>query len=329
MKNKFISHIFKYILRGLSLLFAVSIISFILITLSPIDPIKEYTQALPGISGEHLEKVRQYWGVDQPPVTRYLTWFSSVIKGDLGTSLIYRRPVINIISEKFSSSFILMIFAWTFSGIIGIVLGTIMGINEGNLIDRILKRFCLIMCSIPTFWIGILFMMFFSVFLGWFPIGMSVPSGILSSEVTILQRLHHLILPAFTLSFISFSNISLHAREKIIDVLHSDYVLFAKARGESLKSILINHCFRNMLSPIITLQFASFSELFSGSVFIENIFSYPGLAVATSESGLKSDIPLLLGIVLFSTVFIFTGNMIANILYEVINPEIKVGANAK
>ena len=181
------------------------------------------------------------------------------------------------------------------------------------------------MCSIPTFWIGIVFLMLFSVKLGWFPMGMSVPQGVAAEDVTFLQRIHHLILPALTLSFLSFANVALHTREKLVDVLESDYVLFAKARGESRWSILKNHGFRNIMLPAVTMQFGSFSELFGGSVLAENVFSYPGLGVAASAAGMGSDVPLLLGITLFSALFVFIGNMLANIIYGIVDPQIREG----
>ena len=173
--------------------------------------------------------------------------------------------------------------------------------------------------------LGIVFLMIFSVQLGWFPMGMSVPKGVPADQVTLLQRIHHLILPALTLSFLSFANVALHTREKLVDVLESDYVLFAKARGESKWSVLKRHGFRNIMLPAVTMQFGSFSELFGGSVLAENVFSYPGLGAAASAAGMASDVPLLLGITLFSALFVFVGNMLANIIYGIVDPQIREG----
>lgn len=154
-----------------------------------------------------------------------------------------------------------------------------------------------ILSSVPTFWLGLVFLLIFAVGLKWFPIGFSGSIGVLSRDVTIWQKLHHLILPAFTLSLMSFSNIALHTRQKLVDVLNSEYVLFAKARGEGKWTILRRHGFRNILFPALTLQFASFAELFGGSVMAENVFSYPGLGSAASAAGLRSDVPLLLAVI--------------------------------
>lgn len=321
--KRIIKCIFKYVLRVLLLLFATTIIAFTLVSLSPVDPVQQYVLGSENVGVEQREKIAEYWGLNDKPVNRYINWLSSVIRGDLGISLIYRQPVINIIGEKFVNSFVLMVISWSLSGIIGFTLGCLMGMFQNKLIDKIIKKLCFILSSIPVFWIGMIFILIFSVRLNWFPIGFSSPIGITTNDVTILQKIHHLILPAFTLTFVSFSNIALHTRQKLIDVLSSNYVIFAKARGESKYTILKRHGIRNILLPAITLQFNSFTELFSGSVLAETVFSYPGLGSAVSEAGLSSDIPLLLGITLISSIFVFTGNLIADISYGVIDPRIR------
>lgn len=326
MKNKYyLKFIGKYLLRIITLLIAVSIVSFVLVSLSPVDPVQQYVGAVPNVSVEQRAKIAEYWGLNDPPVERFFAWAGSVLHGDFGVSLLYRRPVLDIIVEKFGTSLALMMTAWVFSGVLGFAIGCIMGVFNGKWPDKILKKICLVMCSIPTFWIGIVFLMVFSVMLGWFPFGMSVPQGVPADEVTLLQRIHHLVLPALTLSFLSFANVALHTREKLADVLESDYVLFARARGESAWSVMKRHGFRNILLPAVTMQFGSFSELFGGSVLAENVFSYPGLGAAASAAGMNSDVPLLLGITLFSAIFVFVGNMLANIIYGIVDPQIREG----
>lgn len=311
-------------IKMISLLLAVSIVSFTLVTTSPVDPVQQYILGLgTGISQEQREQIEDYWGVDQPPAERYLGWLSGVLQGNLGESSLYRRPVSDIIGERFFNSFALMLCAWVLSGIIGFSLGCVMGMYENRWPDLILKKLCYLLSCVPTFWLGLVFLLVFSVWLGWFPIGFSSPIGLVSQEVTIWQRLYHLILPAFTLSLMSFSNIALHTRQKLVQVLQSEYVLFAQARGESRWSILRRHGLRGILLPALTLQFASFAELFGGSVIAENVFSYPGLGSAAAEAGLNSDLPLLLGITLFSTLFVCVGNMIADLLYGIVDPRIQ------
>ena len=168
-----------------------------------------------------------------------------------------------------------------------------------------------------------LLIMIFAVGLGWFPAALSVPIGVAEAEVTLLERIRHLILPALALSITGIPGICLHTREKACEVMHSDYVLFAKARGENVHSIVRHHVLRNVMLPAVTLQFLSFSELFGGSVFVEQVFSYPGLGQATVQAALKGDAPLLMGIVIISLVFVFSGNLIADLLYQIVDPRMK------
>lgn len=318
--------IFKNSIRMITLLIAVVIASFILVTSSPIDPVQSYVGEGVAVSAEQREEIANYWGLYNSPVERFESWGKNILNGDMGTSLIYRKPVSEVIGEKFQSSIILMSVSWIISGILGFVLGVIMGVFESSKIDKFIRNICFIISSTTSFWIGMMFLIIFSVKLGWFPIGFSVPIGVSSDNITFSQKLYHAVLPALTLSFSSFSNIALHTRAKITEIMKSDYILFAKARGESLFNIIKRHVLRNALIPAVTLQFASISEIFGGSILAEQVFSYPGLGQTAVDAGLRGDIPLLLGIALISSIFVFLGNIIANILYAVLDPKIREGA---
>ncbi len=318
-------YIVKKIVKLASLLVAVSILTFCLMEKSPIDPINAYVGADLTVSQAQRDEIASHWGLDKPPVERFMAWFSSIAKGDLGTSMIYRRPVIEVITEKFLASLVLMLLAWVVSGVLGFIMGIVSGINEGKIIDKIIRGYCYILVSTPTFWLGILFIMVFSVQLKLFPVGLGVPIGVESSDVTLDALAKHIVLPALTLSVLGVANICLHTREKAIEILSSDYILFAKARGESKKSIVFNHIIKNVALPAITLQFLSFSELFAGTIFAEQVFSYPGLGQATVQAGIKGDLPLLMGIVIVSVLFVFSGNLLADVLYKVIDPRMKEG----
>ncbi len=304
------------------LLIAVAAVSFLMIELSPIDPVKSYAAEM-GASVQQMIALRSYWQVDVPTYQKLLDWLADLLQLNLGISLIYRIPVINVIVDKFTASAILMITSWAISGVLGFLLGIVAGAKEGTWIDKIIKVYCYLLQSSPAFWIGLIIMIIFSVYLGWFPTGMAVPVGTLASEVTFFDWLYRLILPAFTLSIVGIASIALYTRDRLVNILNSDYFLFARARGESHWSIIKRHGIRNVLLPAITLQFMSFSELFGGAVLVEQIFSYPGIGQATVAAGLRSDVPLLLAIVLISTVFVFVGNTIADILYKYVDPRMR------
>ena len=204
-------------------------------------------------------------------------------------------------------------------------MGILAGVKKDTWIDKLIKGYSLLIASTPAFWLALLLLMVFAVWLKVLPIGLSVPIGMEAAGVTIADRIQHAILPALTLSITGVSNIALHTREKMIEIMESDYVLFARARGESTWNIVKNHGLRNVVLPAITLQFGSISEIFGGSVLVEQIFSYPGLGQAAVAAGTGSDVPLLLGITVISAAIVFGGNMIANILYGIVDPRIRRG----
>lgn len=312
----------KKTLRLISLLVVVCIASFWIVEQSPIDPVRAYIGEM-SIQPEQKAKLDEYWGVNTPPEEKFLNWAGNILKGDFGVSLIYRVPVTAVIKERFTASLALMASSWLISGILGFVLGIAAGMHKGTLFDRAIKTYCYILTATPTFWLALILLMIFSVQLGWFPIGLSVPIGVTAENVTFFDRIQHIILPALTLSLLGVAQIAMFTREKLTEVMSSDYVLFAKARGEKGLDLVLRHGVRNVALPAITLQFLSFSELFGGTVLVEQVFSYPGIGQATVAAGLRSDVPLLLGIVLVSAVFVFFGNLIADIIYEFIDPRIK------
>lgn len=317
----------KKLIRMMLLVIAVSAVAFTLMTCSPVDPLQANVgqAALGSMSQEQIAKLEEYWGVGHPPVARYLAWAKDFVRGDMGISLLYRQSVSSVIAVKLVNSLFLMITAWLLSGVTGFLLGVIAGMNRGRFIDKLIKGYCLVISSTPAFWMALLLLMIFGVWLKILPIGLSVPIGVEASGVTFLDRLQHAILPALTLSITGVSNIALHTREKMVDICESDYVLFATARGESRWQIFRYHGFRNVLLPAITLQFAAISEIFGGSVLVEQVFSYPGLGQAAVSAGLGSDMPLLMAITVISALFVFGGNLIANVLYGVVDPRIRRG----
>ncbi|SMO33190.1 peptide/nickel transport system permease protein [Saccharicrinis carchari] len=320
-----IKFIFRKTGKLAALLVAISLLSFVLISYSPVDPVQSYIGAeISRISPEQREDIEAYWGLHQSKPEQFFLWAKAVGQGNLGESLIYRKPVSEIIVQRFSASILLMGLAWVLSGIFGFILGIAAGMNEGSLLDRIIKSYSFILASTPAFWFGILVLMVFAACLNWFPVGLAAPAGSLAGEVSLADTLNHLVLPVLTLSIGGVASIALHTREKLIEVLNSEFIRFAKAKGESGTGLLWRHGLRNISLPAISLHFASFGELFGGAVLTEQVFSYPGLGQAVVKAGLGGDVPLLLGITLFSVVFIFVGNFMADLLYVLVDPRMKI-----
>lgn len=319
--------ILKHIAKFVLLIIAVSMVTFVLVSISPMDPVQANVgqAAYINMSEAKRAQLAEYWGVNTPLWERYANWIGGFFQGDMGTSLRYNAPVADVIATRFVNSAALMAVAWVVSGVLGFALGVVAGVYRGRLVDRIVKGYCFLLASTPTFWLGLVFLIVFSVWLGWFPFGFSVPIGVSAADVTLADALHHLVLPALTLSVVGVANIALHTREKTIDVMGSEYFRFARARSMGTWAAMRTHGLRNLALPALTLQFAAISEIFGGSVLVEQVFSYPGLGQAAVTAGLGGDVALLAGIAVVSAVFVFGGNLIANLLYGIVDPRIKRG----
>ena len=306
---------------------AVGLVVFALVSMSPIDPVQANVgqAAYVNMSEAKRAQLASYWGGDVPFWERFANWAGALLQGDMGTSLRFNAPVSEVIAHRAANSLALMGIAWLFSGVLGFALGVAAGARRGGALDRVVRSYCFLLASTPTFWLGLLILMVFAVQLGWFPIGFSVPIGVSAADVTLADAVHHLVLPALTLSVTGVANIALHTREKVVDVLESDYVRFARARGESELSVIVHHGLRNVALPAVTLQCAFISEIFGGSVLVEQVFSYPGLGQAAVTAGLGGDVALLVGIALVSAALVFGGNLLANILYGMLDPRMRVG----
>ena len=326
-RNFVVRYALEQIVRFVALMFAVSFVVFALVSASPIDPVQMNVgqAAYMTMSETKRAQLAQYWGVGTPLLERYANWLASVLQGDWGTSLRFNAPVMEVLGNRAANSLALLGIAWVASGVLGLLLGVVAGVNRDRWPDRLVKGYCFVLAATPTFWLGLVALMVFSVWLGWFPLGFSVPLGKSAADVTLLDTAHHIVLPAIVLSFVGVANIALHTREKLVDILESDYVKFARARGLSTWQIVRRHGMRNLLLPAMTLQFASISEIFGGSVLVEQVFSYPGLGQAAITAGLGGDAPLLAGIAVVSAMLVFGGNLMANILYGVVDPRIRRG----
>lgn len=199
----------KKLLRMALLLLGVSFAAFVLMAASPLDPLRTNVgqAALGTMSSEQIARLEDYWGVNTPPLERYGNWLSAALHGDFGTSLLYRQPVTTVIGQRLVASLGLMVFAWLLAGALGFLLGCVAGAFRDKLPDKLIRGWCLLLSSTPSFWLAILLLLVFAVWLGWLPIGLSVPIGADAASVTLMDRLRHAALPALTLQFASVSEI--------------------------------------------------------------------------------------------------------------------------
>lgn len=321
------SWLLRRLLRLLWLLLLVALGAFTLLSASPVDPVRALVDAdALHVSPEQRAAIAEKWGLDQPAPERFLRWAGAALQGDLGRSMVFDAPVVDVIGERFASSLALMALAWVLSGVLGFGLGLLAGAFEGSVWDRAVRLYAFMLASAPTFWIAVLLLLGFAVMWPVAPICCAFPPGITPEEATLAQRLHHLLLPALALSVIGVAQVALFTRDRTREVMDSDYALLARAQGLSRWAIARRHALRNAALPALVLQFASLSELFGGSVLAETVFSYPGLGAATVEAGTRGDVALLLGISLFAALFVFTGNLLGDVLQRLLDPRLQRGA---
>lgn len=316
----------RALVRLTVLLLAVSLVTFALVSASPIDPVQANVgqTAYLTMSPERRAALAERWGAGEGVLERWAAWLVDALHGDLGYSLRFNAPVVDVVAERLAGSALLLATAWLLSGALGLALGVLAGARRDSRLDRIVCGWCYLLSATPTFWLAMLALMVFSVWLGWFPVGFASAIGG-TGAVSLAERLHHAALPALVLSLTGVANVALHTREKTLEVMEADYVRFARSRGESERSIVVRHGLRNLVLPALTLQCAQVSEIIGGSVLVEQVFSYPGLGQAAVTAGLGGDAPLLVGIALATALLVFAGNLAANLLYGVVDPRLRAG----
>lgn len=316
-------YIFKRILQTIPLLFLVSIISFFLIRIAPVDPLAEL-RLNPSITQETLDYETQRLGLDKPVIVQYGLWLKSFVQGDLGYCTTGEK-VADKLLERIPNTLLLTSFVIFFTWAVGIPLGIVAALHWRKPIDRILTILSSIGMAIPSFFFALL-LLIFAVKTGWFPTG-----GLTSydfSEMTILGKildvLHHLVLPVVVLFTISLSGLQRQMRGNLLDVLQSDYVKFARAKGLSETKVVYKHALRNAINPMVTLLGFEFASLLSGAALTEYVFQYPGLGRLILEAVMKSDINLVMASLMIGTIMLVIGNLLADILLKLVDPRVEV-----
>lgn len=315
-------YVIKRFLQTIPLLFLVSIISFFLIRLAPVDPLAEL-KLNPSITQETLDYEVQRLGLDKPVIVQYGKWLKGFVTGDMGYCTTGER-VIDKLMERIPNTLLLTTFVIFFTWAVGIPLGIVAALHWRKPIDRILTILSSIGMAIPSFFFALL-LLIFAVKTGWFPTG-----GLTSynhSEMTIggkiVDILHHLVLPVIVLFTISLSGLQRQMRGNLLDVLQSDYVKFARAKGLSETKVIYKHALRNAINPMITLLGFEFASLLSGAALTEYVFQYPGLGRLILEAVMKSDINLVMASLMIGTIMLVIGNLLADILLKLVDPRVE------
>lgn len=311
--KRLLSRLFQSIL----ILFIVSILCFGLTKAAPGDPVLTYVE--PNMSEEYIDQLRVSLGLTKPIYQQYFIWLGNICSGNFGNSLMNHRPVLTQIVERLPATILLMGSSLVVAIIISIPLGLFTGKYKNGRLDKITSVLSYVGISIPTFWFGILLIYLFSVYLGWLPsIGMRT-SGI-SSFGDILK---HLIMPCAVLTFQNVAQFTRYIRSSTITELSSDYVMVQKAYGMTESGILFKHVLKNAILPMITVLGMSLQSVVSGAIITEQVFAWPGTGQLAVTAVSQFDYPLIMGITMFTALLIVIGNLLADVLYTVVDPRIR------
>lgn len=315
-------YILKRILQVIPLLILVSLISFFIIRLSPVDPLAEL-RLNPSISQETLNKEMKRLKLDKPIYIQYASWAKSFVQGDLGYTSAGEK-VSTKLKERIPNTLLLTSIVIFMTWIVGIPLGVLAAIKKETVFDRILTVVSSIGMAIPSFFFAIL-MLIFAVKTGWFPVGglTSYDFNEMSFCGKVMDLSKHLVLPVIVLFTISLSGLQRQMRANMLEVLDSDYVKFARAKGLSEGKVIFKHALRNAINPMITLLGFEFAGLLSGAALTEYVFQYPGLGRLILEAVMKSDINLVMASLMMGTIMLILGNLIADILLMIADPRIR------
>ena len=316
----------RRLFHAAALIAAVVVLNFLLIRLAPGDPALTIAGEMGGATEEIIEDIRRTYGLDQPLPHQLLVYMKRMLSGDLGDSLFFNTPVMELILERLGPTVLLVMTAMLMAVILGAFLGVLAARNPEGLFSNLITVLSLVGYSAPVFWTGIMLLIVFSAMIPLFPL-----SGMydvrLDSEglARVLDVARHLALPAFTLGIIYLAQYSRMSRASMLDVLGADYVRTARAKGLSERVVLYKHALRNAVLPVVTLAGLQFGSMLSGAVLVETVFNWPGLGQLAFESILRRDHPTILGILFFASGMVVAANLLTDLAYRIIDPRIRIG----
>jgi len=314
-------YILKRILQTLPLLFLVSVMSFLIIKLSPVDPLAEL-KLNPSISPQTLQAEKVRLGLNLPIYKQYWKWLSSATKGDLGISTSGEK-VSDRLMERIPNTLLLTIITIVITWIVAVPLGIFAALHWRSTTDRILTVISSLGMAIPSFFFALL-LLIFAVKTGWFPVGGLTSVGFEKFNIfqKFLDMAHHLFLPVLVLTTISLAGLQRQMRGNMLDILEADYIKMARAKGLPENMVIYKHALRNAINPMVTMLGFEFASLLSGAALTEFVFQYPGLGRLILEAVLKLDINLVMASLMIGAIMLILGNLIADILLKLVDPRI-------
>lgn len=314
----------KYILRRLlisiPLLIGITLIIFILADAMPGDALTAMVTDEAPIAGEILAERRAQLGLDKPLPVRYLIWIGQLVRGNMGYSFITSVPIAQTIAKRVPPTLELMGLSLLFSITVGVILGIISALKQYSVLDYVLTVLGFIGLSIPVFFLGMTLIYIFSLRLDWLP---TSGMGTAAADFSLIDNLKHLILPALSLGILRTAVFMRYTRASVLDVLGSDYLRTARAKGLEQKIVILRHALRNALIPIITIIGLNLPVLFGGAVIIETIFQWPGIGLLYITAVNQRDHPMIMGLALVSSIVVLASNLLTDMTYAFADPRIR------
>ena len=312
-----LAHLGRRFAGLLLVLFIVAALVFFLTRLAPGDPaaLMLGDQA----TAEDIAKLRTAYGLDKPLVVQFVLWLKEVASGNLGHSIFLQRPVTQALLERAEPTFFLALFSLAIATAIGVPAGIASAVWRGRPIDQAVSGLAMLAANIPSFWLGLIFIQLFAVKLGWFPV-----AGYGSPEAGLAERLQHLLLPSAVLGVVNSALITRFTRASMLDILSADFLRTARAKGLSERRVLLEHAFRNILVPVITVLGLTLALLIGGAIVTETVFGLPGIGNLVVSAVLRRDYPVIQGALLVIAAIYVLINFSIDLLYAVVDPRVKV-----
>lgn len=311
-------YLIRRLVMTIPILLGISVISFAIMYVAPGQP--AVLDLDPSISVEARSRQIEALGLNAPAHVQYGRWLGSVVTGDLGTSFTRRMPVSDMILERLPNTLLLMMAAALLAIAVAIPIGVLSARKPYTPLDYSVTFGSFLGLATPNFWLGLMLIMLFSVHLGWTPVGGVATLG---GDFSILDRLHHLILPAIVLAAADLAGLVRYTRSSMLEVLQQDYIRTARAKGLSERTVVYRHGLRNGLIPIVTIIGLMLPTFVGGAVIVESLFSWPGIGKMFIDAVFERDYPVIMGITMLGAVLTVLGNLLADICYAALDPRIE------
>ncbi|MDX5384268.1 MAG: ABC transporter permease [Rhodobacterales bacterium] len=319
------SYLLRRLFYGLLLMLGVVVLNFLLIRLAPGDPAVVIAGEMGGADEALLAAIRADYGLDKPVLTQLGIYISNVLQGDLGQSFFFNQPVATLIGDRIGPTILLVLCAQILSILLGVFLGVIAARRPNGVLSGFVSVFATIGYAVPVFWTGIMLIILFASVFPIFPVeGMqSVRLREAGFVTRALDVAHHLVLPAFTLALIYLAQYARLSRASMLEVLGSDYIRTARAKGASERSVLFKHALRNASLPILTVAGLQFGNLISGALLVETVFNWPGMGRLAFDSILRRDYPTIMGVLFFASAMVVVANLLTDFSYRLADPRLR------